>query len=179
VVLIRRIRRVSAGKSKRSAARSSSIVIVGENELPRPGRDTTCCPGLLSAYNELVHGHHVVRRRGTATSYLVYSVSGFGFFRDSKNRAIQIGPGDLALLQARNYQEYGTSPTSRQWACHWVHFDAQPHWWPWIPLPNRVALQGLSLARTKSPSSQRQLNNPDNYLVPENAWSFFKQFSVP
>jgi AraC family transcriptional regulator, arabinose operon regulatory protein len=137
---------------------SSSIVIVGENELPRPGRDTTCCPGLLSAYNELGRGHHVVRRRGTATSYLVYSVSGVGFFRDSQNRAIQIGPGDLALLQARNYQEYGISPTSRQWACHWVHFDAQPHWWPWIPLSKRIALQGLSLARMASTSARQQLS---------------------
>ena len=138
---------------------SSSIVIVGENELPRPGSDTMSCPGLLSAYNELGRGHHVVRRRGTATSYLVYSVSGFGFFRDSFNRAIQIAPGELALLQAGTYQEYGISPTSRQWACHWVHFDVQPHWWPWIPLSNRVALQGLSLARMKSPSTQQQINS--------------------
>ena len=22
-------------------------------------------------------------------------------------------------------------------------------------------------------------NNPDNYLVPDNAWPFFKQFSLP
>ena len=138
---------------------SSTIVIVGENELPRPGSDATCCPGLVSNYNELGRGHHIVRRRGTPTSYLVYSVSGFGFFRDSRNRALQIGPGDLALLQAGNYQEYGISPTSRQWACHWVHFDVQPHWWPWIPLANRVELQGLSLAHIKSPSIQQQLSS--------------------
>jgi AraC family transcriptional regulator of arabinose operon len=136
----------------------SPIVILGEAEWPKPGLDAGCCPGLVSDYYEVRRGYHVVRRRGTATSYLVYSVSGFGFFRDSRDRAIQIGPGDLALVQARNYQEYGISPKSNHWAFHWVHFDAQPHWWPWMPLSRRLALEGLSVAHMVSPSAQQQLS---------------------
>ena len=133
---------------------SSSVVIVGENELPRPERDASCCPGLVSGYHEARRGYHIVRRGGTSTSYLVYSVSGLGFFRDARDRAIQLGPGDLALLPTRTYQEYGTSPNGTHWACHWVHFDVQPHWWLWIPLSKRVAVTGLSVAHVAPPTQQ-------------------------
>lgn len=138
---------------------SSPIEIVGENELPRPEHDAWYDRGLISDYYEVRQGYHIIRRKGSATSYLVYSVSGTGFFRDARNRVIRLGPGDVALLQARTYQEYGISPDAEHWACHWVHFDAQPHWSYWLPLAHKSGLEGLSVAHLESKTAQQQLND--------------------
>jgi AraC family transcriptional regulator, arabinose operon regulatory protein len=137
----------------------SPIEIIGENELPRPKFDAWYDKGLVTDYYEVRQGYHIIRRQGSTTSYLVYSVSGVGFFRDARDRVIRLGPGDFALLQARTYQEYGISPQSDHWACHWAHFDAQPHWSFWLPLAKKSGLEGLSVAHIESKSVQEQLND--------------------
>jgi AraC family transcriptional regulator of arabinose operon len=138
---------------------SSPIEIVGEDELPRPQPDAWYDRGLVSDYYEVRQGYHIIRRRGSTTSYLVYSVSGVGFFRDARDRVIRLGPGDVALLQARTYQEYGIWPKSDHWACHWVHFDAQPGWSFWLPLAQRSGVEGLTVAHIESKGAHQQLND--------------------
>jgi AraC-like DNA-binding protein len=137
----------------------SPVEIVTSDELPRPEFDAWYQPGLVSDYYEVRHGYHILRRKGTTTYYLIYSVSGVGFVRDARDRTIQLRTGDLALVRARSYQEYGIWPNSNHWTCHWVHFDAQPHWTYWLPLAETVALEGLSVAHIGLRSVQQQLND--------------------
>ncbi len=135
------------------------VEIVDETVLPRPAHDTYCEPGLVSAYYQVGQGYHVMRRKGSASAYLVYSVSGLGFFRDEKNRLIRADRGDLVLVDAERYQEYGIHPAANHWNCHWVHFDAQPHWLHWLPLPVRTGLHGVTSMHVEARSAQSQLND--------------------
>jgi hypothetical protein len=89
--------------------------------------------GFVSDYYAARRGYHVMRRKGTLTSYLVYSVSGLGFVRDPHNRVLRVQRGDLVLIEPQTYQEYGVWRESSHWNCHWVHFDAEPHWTHWLP----------------------------------------------
>lgn len=131
----------------------SPVEMVDESVLPRPPYDVYCAPGLVSAYYENGPAYHMIRRKGSASSYLTYSVSGSGFFRDCDNRLLRTEPGDLVLVDAQSYQEYGTYPGAREWKCHWVHFDAQPHWVHWLPLPVRTGLRGVSSLQVEARSA--------------------------
>ncbi len=136
-----------------------SVEIVDTAELPRPTHDVYCEPGLVSDYYEVRRGYHILRRKGSATSYLVFSLSGCGFFRDAKDQLIRVGRGDLVLIQSHTYQEYGIWPSSSHWKCHWVHFDAQPHWAYWMPLAEKCALRGVSTAHISSRAVQHQISD--------------------
>jgi AraC family transcriptional regulator of arabinose operon len=113
----------------------------------------------VSDYYEVRRGYHVLRRSGTLTSYLAYTVSGHGFFRDLHNRLIVVGVGDLVLIEAQTYQEYGIWHESHHWHCHWVHFDAQAHWARWLPLPVATGLAGVSFLHIPSCARQRQISD--------------------
>jgi AraC family transcriptional regulator of arabinose operon len=134
-----------------------TVEIVDESVLRRPPYDVHYDRGLVSAYYELRQGYHIIRRKGSATSYLVYSVSGCGFFRDAKDHLIRVGRGDLVLVEAHTYQEYGICPAASHWKCHWVHFDAQPHWLHWLPLRLRAGLHGVTYSHIEARSSQNQI----------------------
>lgn len=138
---------------------ASKVQIVDTTALPRPGYDAEYERGLVSDYYEVGDGYHVMRRSGTLTTYLMYTVSGQGFFRDRHNRLMVVGRGDLAMIEAQTYQEYGIWRESGHWHCHWVHFDAQAHWAQWLPLPNASGLTGVSLAHLDSPALQRQISD--------------------
>jgi len=135
------------------------VEIVTAAELPRPEHDAWYEPGFVSDYYEVHRGYHILRRCGSVTSYLVYSVSGGGFFRDAEDRVVRLEPGDLALAQCHTYQEYGIWPKSNSWKCHWVHFDAPAHWTDWLPLAEKTRLEGLSLAHVGSRSMQQELSD--------------------
>ncbi|HTV20884.1 MAG TPA: helix-turn-helix domain-containing protein [Polyangiaceae bacterium] len=137
----------------------AAVEIVDESVLRRPAYDVHYDRGLVSAYYQLRQGYHIIRRRGSATSYLVYSVSGCGFFRDARDHLIRVGRGDLVLVEAHTYQEYGICPDATHWKCHWVHFDAQPHWLHWLPFPVRTGLQGVTSTHLESRSSQSQITD--------------------
>lgn len=134
-----------------------NVEIVDESVLRRPPYDVHYDRGLVSAFYQLRQGYHIIRRKGSATSYLVYSVSGSGFFRDAKDHLIRVGRGDLVLVEAHTYQEYGICPGASDWKCHWVHFDAQPHWLHWLPLALRTGLQGVTSTHIEARSSQSQV----------------------
>ncbi len=136
-----------------------TVEIIDTTALPKPTYDAEYERGLVSDYYEVRRGYHVMRRSGTLTSYLMYSVSGQGFFRDRRNRVIRLSKGDLALIQAQTYQEYGIWPESQHWNCHWVHFDAQPHWTHWLPLSSSPGLDGVSFAHVASRSLQNQVSD--------------------
>jgi AraC family transcriptional regulator of arabinose operon len=136
-----------------------ALEIIDPALLPRPDYDAAYERGLVSDHYEVRRGYHVMRREGTLTSYLMYSVSGQGFVRDRENRAIRLGPGDVALIEAQTYQEYGIWPRAHHWHCHWVHFDAQPHWAHWLPLSQAVGLEGVSYAHIPSLALQRQVGD--------------------
>lgn len=136
-----------------------TVEILNESVLPRPPYEVHYDPGLVSAFYQLRQGYHIIRRKGSATSYLIYSVSGCGFFRDAKDRAIRLGPGDMVLVEAHTYQEYGIYPGASDWKFHWVHFDAQPHWLHWLPLPVRTGLHGVSSMHIESRATQNQISH--------------------
>jgi AraC family transcriptional regulator, arabinose operon regulatory protein len=136
-----------------------TIEIISSTALPRPAYDAQYEKGLVSDYYQVRRGYHVMRREGTLTSYLMYSVSGQGFFRDRRDRVVRVRQGDFALIEPRAYQEYGIWPESNHWNCHWVHFDAQPHWTHWLPLETPCELEGVSLAHVSSRSLQRQVSD--------------------
>jgi AraC family transcriptional regulator, arabinose operon regulatory protein len=136
-----------------------TIEIVDGTSLPRPGYDVHCEPGLVSDYYQVQRGYHIIRRKGSATSYLVYSLAGCGFFRDAKDRVIRVGRGDLVLVEPHTYQEYGIWPLSKHWKCHWVHFDVQPHWFHWVPLAQRTGVKGVTTTRIVSRAAQNQVND--------------------
>jgi AraC-like DNA-binding protein len=133
----------------------SPVEIVDETVLRRPQYDVYCEPGLVSSYYENGADYHMIRRKGSASSYLTYSVSGSGFFRDGKNQLLRTEPGDLVLVDALAYQEYGTYPGAKDWKCHWVHFDAQPHWAHWLPLPVRTGLHGVTSMQVEARSAEQ------------------------
>jgi AraC family transcriptional regulator of arabinose operon len=139
--------------------RVPSVEIIDTTVLPRPTYDALYERGLVSDYYEVGRGYHVMRRSGSLTSYLMYSVSGQGFFRDSHNRVLRVGKGDFALVDARTYQEYGIWPDGAHWNTHWVHFDAQPHWAHWLPLSTPSGLDGVSHAHVSSRVLQRQVSD--------------------
>jgi AraC family transcriptional regulator, arabinose operon regulatory protein len=136
-----------------------TVQIVDPTALPKPSYDAEYERGLVSDYYEVRRGYHVMRRSGTLTSYLAYTVSGQGFFRDRQNRLIVVGGGDLVLIEAQTYQEYGIWNESRHWHCHWVHFDAQAHWARWLPLPVASGLAGVSFLHIPSRALQRQVSD--------------------
>jgi AraC family transcriptional regulator of arabinose operon len=136
-----------------------TVEIVDATALPRPSYDVYCEPGLVSDFYQVRRGYHIIRRKGSATSYLVYTMSGCGFFRDAKDRLIRVGRGDLVLVEPHTYQEYGTWPRSNHWKCHWVHFDAQPHWFHWVPLAQKTGLNGVTMIQIASRAAQNQLTN--------------------
>lgn len=135
------------------------VEIVDQTALPRPLHDVPCEPGLVSEYQIARRGHHLIRRNGSTTSYLVYTISGAGFFRDAKDHLIVVGRGDLVLLEARTYQECGTSRASRHWKYHGVYFDAPPHWLHWLPLTDESGLAGLSTTRLDSRAARAQMRD--------------------
>jgi AraC family transcriptional regulator of arabinose operon len=135
------------------------VQIVDTTLLPKPNQDAEYERGLVSDYYEVQRGYHVMRRSGTLTSYLMYTVAGQGFFRDRHDRLIVVGRGDLALIEAQTYQEYGIWQDSGHWHCHWAHFDAQAHWAQWLPLPEASGLTGLSLAHVSSRATQNQISD--------------------
>jgi AraC family transcriptional regulator of arabinose operon len=89
----------------------------------------------------------------------MYTVSGRGFFRDESNRVIRVGKGDLVLIDAHAYQEYGIWGQSQHWNAHWVHFDAQPHWHHWLPLTAPSGLHAVSFSHVSTRSLQRQVTD--------------------
>ena len=133
--------------------------ITDSTALPRPVRETLYEPGLVSDYYQVRRGYHVLRRKGSGTSYLVYTLSGQGFLRDAKDRLIVLERGHFALIESQTYQEYGTWPACGRWNCHWVHFDAQPHWTHWLPLADKSELRGVTTAHIASRSIQRQVSD--------------------
>lgn len=141
----------------RRGALHPAVQIVDSGTLPRPQWDAWCEPGLVSDYYQVTQGYHIIRRRGTPTSYMVYTTAGSGFFRDARDRMIRVRRGDLVLVDARAYQEYGILPRAPAWRCHWVHFDAQPHWTHWLPLPKATGLSAVSFAHVRSRAAQRRL----------------------
>ena len=118
-----------------------TVEITDTSVLPRPQHDAHYELGLVSDYYQVRRGYHILRRKGSSTSYLVYSMSGCGFVRDAKDRLIRLERGQLALIESRTYQEYGVWPASTHWNCHWVHFDAQPDWAHWLPLADKSELR--------------------------------------
>jgi AraC family transcriptional regulator, arabinose operon regulatory protein len=135
------------------------VQIVDIKALPKPSYDAEYERGLVSDYYEVRRGYHVMRRSGTLTMYLMYTVSGQGFFRDAQNRLIVVRQGDLALIEAQTYQEYGIWHESGHWHCHWVHFDAQAHWAQWLPLASASGLTGVSLAHIASGALQHEIRD--------------------
>lgn len=129
------------------------------SHLPRPPHDTGYERGLVSAYFEERPDYHIHRRRGTPTAYLTYTVTGKGFFRDAADRVLYVSSGDVALIQPRVYQEYGTAPAAEEWRFHWVHFDVQPDWTPWVPLGQTSALTGTSQAHVAGRASRDQISD--------------------
>lgn len=136
-----------------------TVEIIDPTALPKPGYDAQYERGLVSDYYEVRRGYHVMRRQGTLTSYLMYTVSGQGFCRDRHHRVIRVRRGDFALIEAQAYQEYGIWPESAHWNCHWVHFDAQPHWAHWLPLEGASGLEHVSVAHLSSRSLQHQVSD--------------------
>jgi AraC family transcriptional regulator of arabinose operon len=136
-----------------------TVQIIDSTALPKPTYDAEYERGLVSDYYEVRRGYHVMRRSGTLTSYLMYTVSGHGFFRDRHDRVIVVGSGDLVLIEAQTYQEYGIWPEDRAWHCHWVHFDARADWAPWLPLSTPSGLAGVSFAHISSRTLQRQISD--------------------
>jgi AraC family transcriptional regulator, arabinose operon regulatory protein len=136
-----------------------TVQIIDPTALPKPSYDAQYERGLVSDYYEVRRGYHVMRRSGTLTSYLMYTVSGQGFFRDQEHRSIIVGRGDLVLIEPQTYQEYGIWQESRSWHCHWVHFDAQVDWAPWLPLSTPSGLAGVSFAHLPSRALQRQVSD--------------------
>jgi AraC-like DNA-binding protein len=139
--------------------RIPTVQIIDSTALPRRPDDAAYEPGLVSDYYEVRRGYQVVRRAGSLTSYLMYTVAGQGYFRDARDRVIRVRAGDFALVAARSYQEYGIWPQSARWHAHWVHFDAQPHWGHWLPLPVPSGLQGVSYAHLSDRALQRQVSD--------------------
>jgi AraC family transcriptional regulator, arabinose operon regulatory protein len=135
------------------------VEIIDPTALAKPTYDALYERGLVSDYYQVRRGYHVMRRQGTITSYLMYTVSGRGFFRDRHDHAIRVGPGDFALIEANAYQEYGIWPASKHWDAHWVHFDAQPHWAHWLPLAVPSGLERVSFAHLSSRSLRRQVSD--------------------
>lgn len=136
-----------------------TVEIIDPTALPKPSYDAPYERGLVSDYYQVRRGYHVMRRPGTLTSYLMYTVSGQGFFRDRHSRVMRVRQGDFALIEAQSYQEYGIWPESSRWNTHWVHFDAQPHWTHWLPLDNSPGLEAVSHAHVSSRSLQRQVSD--------------------
>ena len=136
-----------------------TVEIVDGTALPRPGHDVFCEPGLVSDYYKVWRGYHIIRRAGSASAYLVYTLAGCGFFRDAKDKLVRVGRGDLVLVEPHTYQEYGIWPHSKHWACHWVHFEVQPHWFHWVPLAQKTGLKGVTTTRVTSRTAQNQLND--------------------
>jgi AraC-like DNA-binding protein len=136
-----------------------TVQIIDSTALQRPSYDAQYERGLVSDYYEVRRGYHVMRRSGTLTSYLMYTVSGQGFFRDAGDRSIVVGRGDLVSIEPHTYQEYGLWHESRSWRCHWVHFDAQADWAPWLPLSTPSGLAGVSFAHVPSRALQRQVSD--------------------
>jgi AraC family transcriptional regulator of arabinose operon len=135
------------------------VEIIDSTALPKPSYDAPYERGFVSDYYAARRGYHVMRRKGTLTSYLVYSVSGLGFLRDPHNRVIRVQRGDLVLIEPQTYQEYGVWRESSHWNCHWVHFDAEPHWTHWLPLSASTRLNGVSYAHITSRAAQRQVSD--------------------
>jgi AraC family transcriptional regulator, arabinose operon regulatory protein len=142
----------------RPAMRVPPIEIIDPTVLPRRADDAGYEPGLVSDYYEVRRGYQVVRRAGSLTSYLMYTVSGHGYFRDRQNRVLRVSRGDFVLIEAKRYQEYGIWPESSRWHAHWVHFDAQSHWTHWLPLPLPSGLRDVSYAHVSTRSLQRQVS---------------------
>jgi AraC-like DNA-binding protein len=139
--------------------RIPTVEIIDSTALPRRPDDAGYEPGLVSDYYEVRRGYQVVRRGGSLTSYLMYTVAGQGYFRDARDRLIRVRPGDFALIAAQSFQEYGIAPESSRWHAHWVHFDAQPHWGHWVPLCMPSGLQAVSYAHVSGRALQRQVSD--------------------
>jgi AraC family transcriptional regulator of arabinose operon len=139
--------------------RNPSIEIIDSTVLRKRADDAAYEPGLVSDYYEVRRGYQVVRRAGSLTSYLMYTVSGEGYFRDARDRVLRVHRGDFALVEAQSYQEYGIWPQSSRWHAHWVHFDPQPHWSHWVPLSMPSGLKAVSYAHISARSVQRQVSD--------------------
>jgi AraC family transcriptional regulator of arabinose operon len=112
---------------------------------------------LVSDYYEVRPGYHILRRKGSPSTYLIYSIAGRGFVRDRHDRVLYLDSGDFALISRHTYQEYGIAPCCSLWRCHWVHFDVQPDWSNWAPLAGETALEGVSHAHVSSSALRQQI----------------------
>jgi AraC-like DNA-binding protein len=139
--------------------RVPTVEIIDSTALPKRSDEAGYERGLVSDYYEVRRGYQVVRRAGTLTSYLMYTVSGQGYFRDRFDRVLRVRRGDLVLIDAHGYQEYGIWPESHHWNAHWVHFDAQPHWAYWLPLSIAPGLESVSYAHVSARALQRQVSD--------------------
>jgi AraC family transcriptional regulator, arabinose operon regulatory protein len=156
---VRRDVELSASARRPGRISAPTSEIVDDTQRRSPPSKVHDERGPVSSFDQWKQGHHIIRRKGSVTSYLTYSIAGCGFFRDAKAQLIRTGPGDLVLVEANAYQEYGIWPGESQWECHWVHFDAPPHWLHWLPLPGRTGLHGVSSMHVEGQTPQRQIHD--------------------
>jgi AraC family transcriptional regulator of arabinose operon len=149
----------SAQSMQKKEHRKPSVRVVDGTAVPRPRWDAACAPGLLSDHYQVGQGYHIIRRRGTPTSYMVYTLGGRGFFRDERDRYLSVKKGDLVLINARSYQEYGIEHGAAFWNVHWIHFDVQPQFSRWLPLAGSPGLKDLSTVHVSAELMHSQISD--------------------
>jgi AraC family transcriptional regulator of arabinose operon len=96
--------------------------------------------------------YQVDRVHGSASWLIILTLDGQGAF-GYRGGEIRSAPGDICLLQPRVYHSYGIAEGAELWELRWAHFQARPHWAPFLDLPtvgpglSRVHLEDEEFAR--------------------------------
>ncbi|MEO6846916.1 MAG: helix-turn-helix domain-containing protein, partial [Chthoniobacterales bacterium] len=94
------------------------------------------------------------RTKGTPDYLLIYTMRGSGIVH-SHGPGITVHTGDVILFEPHALQSCTANPEASGWHILWVHFQARPHWMPWLNFSNRE--KGLHTAHMRGAFLQKQI----------------------
>ncbi len=107
---------------------------------------------LERATGKLITGHfrehdayRTIRTEGRSDWLALFTLHGRGFFQQP-DILLEVGPGDLVILEPHAYQDYGCLP-AQTWNFQWAHFMARTPWLEYLKLPE----QGKGLRKETIP----------------------------
>lgn len=121
---------------------------------PRPGVEMIQL-SVGSGQHDLENPHRVLRKHGTATWILEYTVSGRAFIRGIDGGMFFTEPGEVTLFRPEIEQDYGMDPQTGAWMHYWICFYPRPTWVDLLAWPE--ALQGINRLQLESMELQERV----------------------
>jgi len=78
--------------------------------------------------------YRTIRPRGSGDWLVILTLDGRGVARTAGG-AVGLPPGRAAVWGPDTPHDYGTDPAAGRWSLAWSHFQARPHWRPWLDWP--------------------------------------------